>query len=158
MPCPLPGNLPNPGIKPRSHALHADSLPSGKLKNIGVCSLSLLQGNFLTKESNRGLLHYRQILKGVPCGSAGKESTCNVGDLGLIPGLGRSPEEGKGLPTPVFWPGEFYELYSFWGHKELDTTEQLSFSFYQLSYLGSHIYIHIFKTSKVVVIILNIIY
>ena len=27
--------------------------------------------------------------------SAGKESTCNAGDLGLIPGLGRSPEEGK---------------------------------------------------------------
>ena len=33
---------------------------------------------------------------GFPCGSAGKESTCNVGDLGLIPGLGRSPGEGKG--------------------------------------------------------------
>ena len=31
-----------------------------------------------------------------PCGSAGKESTCNEGDLGLIPGLGRSPGEGKG--------------------------------------------------------------
>ena len=31
-------------------------------------------------------------------GSAGKESTCNVGDLGSIPGLGRSPEEGKGYP------------------------------------------------------------
>ena len=33
---------------------------------------------------------------GFPCGSAGKESTCNVGDMGLIPGLGRSPAEGKG--------------------------------------------------------------
>ena len=31
-------------------------------------------------------------------GSAGKESTCNVGDLGLIPGLRRSPGEGKGYP------------------------------------------------------------
>ena len=31
-----------------------------------------------------------------PCGSAGKESTCNVGDLGSIPGLGISPGEGKG--------------------------------------------------------------
>ena len=30
--------------------------------------------------------------------SAGKESTCNAGDLGLIPGLGRSPGEGKGYP------------------------------------------------------------
>ena len=36
--------------------------------------------------------------QGFPCGSAGKESTCNVGDLGLIPGLGRSPGEGKGDP------------------------------------------------------------
>ena len=33
---------------------------------------------------------------GFPCGSAGKESACNVGDLGSIPGLGRSPGEGKG--------------------------------------------------------------
>ena len=38
------------------------------------------------------------ISLGFPCGSAGKESTCNVGDLGLIPGLGRSPREGKGYP------------------------------------------------------------
>ena len=34
--------------------------------------------------------------KGFPCGSTGKEPTCNAGDLGLIPGLGRSPGEGKG--------------------------------------------------------------
>ena len=33
-----------------------------------------------------------------PCGSAGKESTCNARDLGSIPGLGRSPGEGKGYP------------------------------------------------------------
>ena len=33
---------------------------------------------------------------GFLCGSAGKEPACNAGDLGLIPGLGRSPEEGKG--------------------------------------------------------------
>ena len=32
------------------------------------------------------------------CGSAGKESACNAGDLGSTPGLGRSPEEGKGYP------------------------------------------------------------
>ena len=35
---------------------------------------------------------------GFPGGSAGKESTCSVGDLGSIPGLGRSPGEGKGYP------------------------------------------------------------
>ena len=35
---------------------------------------------------------------GFPGGSAGKESACNAGDLGLVPGLGRSPGEGKGYP------------------------------------------------------------
>ena len=39
----------------------------------------------------------REVL-GFPCGSAGKESACNVGDLGSIPGSGRSPGEGKGCP------------------------------------------------------------
>ena len=37
-------------------------------------------------------------LPGFPCGSAGKGSIYNTGDLGLIPGLGRSPGEGKGYP------------------------------------------------------------
>ena len=36
------------------------------------------------------------MAQGFSCGSAGKQSACNAGDLGLIPGLGRSPEEGKG--------------------------------------------------------------
>ena len=35
---------------------------------------------------------------GFPGGSTGKESACNAGDLGLIPGLGRSPGEGQGCP------------------------------------------------------------
>ena len=43
-------------------------------------------------------------------GSAGKESACNIGDLGLLPGLGRSPGGENGYPlqlsTSVFWPGE----------------------------------------------------
>ena len=38
------------------------------------------------------------VFFGFPCGSAGRESTHNVGDLGLIPGLGRSPGEGIGYP------------------------------------------------------------
>ena len=37
---------------------------------------------------------------GFPGGSAGKEPTCNAEDLGSIPGLGRSPGEGKGYPLP----------------------------------------------------------
>ena len=60
---------------------------------------------------------------GFPCGSAGKESTCNVGDLGSIPWVGKIPWRRERLPTPVFWPGEFHGLYSPWGHKESDTIE-----------------------------------
>ena len=61
-------------------------------------------------------------------GSTGKESTCNVGDLGLIPGLGRSPWRRERLPTPVLWPGEFHGLYSPRDHKESNMTERLSLS------------------------------
>ena len=62
---PSPGDLPNPGIEPRSPALPADSLPAeprGKPKKTGVGSLSLLQGIFPIQESNWGLLHCRKIL------------------------------------------------------------------------------------------------
>ena len=38
------------------------------------------------------------VFLGFSCGSTGKESACNVGDLDLIPGFGRSPGEGKGYP------------------------------------------------------------
>ena len=65
LPFPSPGDLPNPGIEPRSPSLQADSLsagPQGKPRNTGVGSLSLLQGIFLTQELNQGLLHCRQIL------------------------------------------------------------------------------------------------
>ena len=74
-PFPSPGDLPNPGIKPRSPVLQADSLPAepqGKPRNTGVGSLSLLQQIFPTQELNQGLLHCRQIryqlsYQGSPC-------------------------------------------------------------------------------------------
>ena len=114
------------------------------------------------------------VFLGFPCGSAGKESTCSVGDLGLIPGLGGYPGEGKvyslqysalensmdcmvhGViknwtwlatfwrrqwqPTAVLLPGKSHGRKSWvgcspWGHKELDTTEQLHFHF-SLSCIG----------------------
>ena len=65
LPCPPLGDLSNPGIKPRPSTLQVDSLPTkppGKPVNTGVGSLSLLQGIFLTQESNQGLLRCRQIL------------------------------------------------------------------------------------------------
>ena len=49
--------------------------------------------------SNQFFLYYvSYYFKGFPGGSAGKEPTCNVGDLGMIPGLGRSPGGGHGYP------------------------------------------------------------
>ena len=64
-------------------------------------------------------------------GSESEESACNVGDLGLIPGLGRSPGGGHGNPLPYSClenPCGQRSLkgYSPWGHKELDTAEQPS--------------------------------
>ena len=44
---------------------------------------------------------------GFPGGSDRKESACNAGDLGLIPGLGRSYEGGHGSPLPVFLSAKF---------------------------------------------------
>ena len=62
---PSPGDLPDPGIEPRSPTLQADSLPTepqGKPKNTGEGSLSLLHWIFPTQESNQGLLDCRRIL------------------------------------------------------------------------------------------------
>ena len=88
---PSPGDLPNPGIEPRSPAVQVDSLPAeltGKPKNTGVGSPVLLQGIFLIQELNQGLLHCRLTLYQLGYKEA----------LGSIPGLGRSPGEGKGYP------------------------------------------------------------
>ena len=68
---------------------------------------------------------------GFPGGSDGKESACNAGDLGLIPGLGRFPGGGHGSPLQYSClenPHGQRSLagYSPWGGKELDTVEQLS--------------------------------
>ena len=59
---------------------------------------------------------------GLPCGSAGKQSDCSAGDLGSIPGLGRSPEKGKGYPLQYSGLENSIWLYSPWGCKESDTT------------------------------------
>ena len=55
--------------------------------------------------------------------------------------VGKSPWRRKRLPTLVFWPREFHGLYNPWGHKDSDTTEQLSLhflsSFGKSHYLGT---------------------
>ena len=78
---------------------------------------------FKVKEDKKNYL-----TRGFPSGSDGKASVCNAGDLGSIPGLGRSLGEGNGSPLQYSclenpmdhraWVG-----YRPWGRKELDTTE-----------------------------------
>ena len=69
------------------------------------------------------------------CGSDGKESACNAGDMGSIPGWGRSPGEGNGNPLQYSGldnPHGQRSLvgYSPWGRKESDTPEPLTLSLF----------------------------
>ena len=71
------------------------------------------------------------VFLGFSGGSKGKQSTCNSGDLGLIPGLGRSPGGRHGNPLQCCClenPHGQRSLvgYSLWGHKELYMAEWLS--------------------------------
>ena len=66
------------------------------------------------------------VFLGFPGGSAGKESACNAGDLGSIPGSGRIPRRRERPLTPVFWPGESHGQYSPWGRRKSDTAERLA--------------------------------
>ena len=67
------------------------------------------------------------VLLGFPGGSADKESACTEGDLGSIPGLGRSPGEGNDYPFQCSGLENSMD-FSPRGHKESNMTEQLSLS------------------------------
>ena len=97
----------------------------------GQGSLAGFQSGGGSERGSWEVLGFSTHKLGFPGGSDGKEYACNAGDLGLIPGLGRSLEKGT-LSIPVFWPGEFHTLYSSWDRKELDTTElSLTFLFHR---------------------------
>ena len=101
------------------YPLHSDFLHSSPQP--GTTSIQLAVLTTLPIPGNS----YKQ--KGFRDSSAGKESTCSAGDLGLIPGW-KIPWRRERLPTPGFWPGEFHGLCSPWGCKESDATERLSLS------------------------------
>jgi len=63
---------------------------------VTVCSAFGTQENNICHGFHFSPIYLSFAYLGFPCGSAGKESACNEGELGLIPGLGRSPGEGKG--------------------------------------------------------------
>ena len=83
-------------------------------------SLSVSQAKCQRRERQRGRRWEREPIGFSTTGSKLLPPNCSA----LCPGLGScSHWKREQLPTPVFWPGEFHELS--WGHKELDTTEQL---------------------------------
>ena len=101
LPCPPPGDLPNPEIEPKFPALQADSLlsePPEKPKSIRVGSLSFLQGIFPNQELHHSLLHCRQILYQLSYKASSKclicGSYCNLLPLFYI----RSKGGLKGTP------------------------------------------------------------
>ena len=67
----------------------------------------------------------------------GKESTCNTGDPGSISGLGRSPGEGIGYPLQYSSLEKFHGLFSPWGRKESDMTEDFHLHFQGFSLLSA---------------------
>ena len=83
-----------------------------------------------TKEKKDLYAESYKILKmeteGFPDGSNSKESACNVGDPGLIPGSGRSPGEGNGNPLQYSYLENSLDRKAWLGTVELDTTEQIT--------------------------------
>ena len=76
----------------------------------------------------RGMLRDSLVAQGFPGGSEVKASACNAGDLGSIPGSGRSPGEGNGNPLQYSCLENPMDVGAWWatvqqGHKESDTTE-----------------------------------
>ena len=69
--------------------------------------------------------------KGLPWWLSWERIHLQCGRPGFDPWVGKILWRREQLPTPVFWPREFHELYSPWGRKELDTTQQLSLSLYR---------------------------
>ena len=105
--CPPPGDLPDPGIKLMSPALQMDSLPaerSGRLYFLGFLDGAVVKNPPASAEDAR--------------------------DVGLIPGLGRSPGEGNGNPLQYSCLGIPMDRGAWWatvhGVTLLDTTKQLS--------------------------------
>ena len=81
----------------------------------------LLEGvHFLNSVQNSAKrIQFSSSILGLPTGSAGKESTCNAGDLGFDPWVGKIHWRREWLPTPVIWPGEFHGLLQYMGSQRV---------------------------------------
>ena len=100
-------------------------------QNTGVGSICLLQLNKTTKQNYVSAFDFHQPVdkEGLPWWLTGKESTCQAGDSGSIPGWGRSPGEGNGNLFQYSCLGNPMDRGAWWATvcgvaKESDTTEQ----------------------------------
>ena len=89
---------------------------------------------YLKVAKKADLQNFHHINKKLTMCGKKKRICCSAGDLGPISGLGRSPGEGKKLPTAVFGPGEFYGQRSLagcspWGCKESNMASDFHFHF-----------------------------
>ena len=103
----------------------------------------------------------KSLCKQIPGGSDGKESACNAGDLGSIPGSGRSPGEGKGYPVQyscqenpmdrgawqatVHGVAKSWHHWSDWAHQQMPifiSIQSISLKF-PIPYFGCYLYIFI---------------
>ena len=104
---------------------HGSSAGKESACNAGVLSSIPGSGRPLGEETGY------PVFLGFSGGLDSKESTCKEGNLGSITGLGRSPQGGHGNPLRYFCLENSHGRRSMlgyppWGHKELDTTGQLS--------------------------------
>ena len=81
----------------------------------------------LGRSPGEGIGYPLQYFQASPVGQLGKNPPA-MRETWVQPLGWEDPLEKERLPTPVFWPREFHGLYSPWGHKESNTTEQLSLS------------------------------
>ena len=143
LPCPPPGDLPNPGIKPQS--------PAAPALQMGSLLLSHWESPCLYTTPRKEALHIQHsisnkymklnescdylgaiiLFMGFLGGTSGKEPICQCRrhkGCGFDPCVGKIPWRRAWQPTPVFLPGESHGQrslagYSPWGRKELDTAE-----------------------------------
>ena len=111
-----------PGARSQHEQIQRASLKARLAFAVGPLNLMAFATGGTPRAGSRHSFTFNKRLfsYGFPCGSAGKESACNVRDLGSIPGLGRSPGEGKG--DPLQYPGlENSTDCSPWGRKEPGT-------------------------------------
>ena len=105
-------------------------------KSICLISLWPYKGLFKIPKHNKAKRNFfwwislHVVISNFPGGLDGKESAWSAGDLGSIPGLGRSPEEGKNNPLQYSCLENSMDIGAWWatvyGITELDTTEQLT--------------------------------